>query len=119
MIPPVLKTGNILIVSVQGELRDQAANQMKDSIINSFVAQKAKGVIIDVSGLTVVDSFLGRLLIETAQMIRILGGRIIICGISPALAITMVELGLPLEGIDTALSLDEALQNFGEGNSSG
>lgn len=112
MNPPVLRIGQVLIASVQGELSDRAAVALRDAVVNAFAREKGNGVVIDISGLPIVDSFLGRILVETAQMIRILGGQVVISGVSPALAITVVELGLPLEGIETALTLEEALQKI-------
>jgi len=113
MNPPVLKIGQVLVASVQSELSDQAAIALRDAVTDAFARERALGVIIDISGLPIVDSFLGRILVETAHMIRILGGQVVISGVSPALAITVVELGLPLEKIVTALTLEEALLKLG------
>ncbi|GAA2779505.1 STAS domain-containing protein [Streptomyces rameus] len=107
---PVLKIGEILLVSIQTDLEDQLVLDLQDDLSNRIVATGAKGVVIDISALEIVDSFVGRMLATNASISRILGAETIVVGMRPAVAMTLVELGLSLSGVRTALNLERGLK---------
>ena len=106
---PVLKIGDILLVSIQIDLEDQIAMQLQEDLSNRIVETGAHGVIIDISALEIVDSFIGRMLSTIAAVSRVLDAETVVVGMRPAVAITLVELGLSLNGVRTALNVDKAL----------
>ncbi|WAU81744.1 STAS domain-containing protein [Streptomyces sp. Qhu-G9] len=106
---PVLRLGDVLLVTLQGDLHDSTAEQLQQEISETIARSSATGVIIDISGVEIVDSFLGRVLAEIAAKARLLAARTVVAGMRPAVAITLVELGLTLPGLLTALSTEEAL----------
>jgi rsbT antagonist protein RsbS len=103
---PILKLKDFLLVSIQTDLHDRMAEQLQHDILRRISETQAKGVLIDISALEMVDSFIGRTLADTARMADTLNAEIVIVGMSPAVAITLVELGLSLGGVKTAISLD-------------
>ncbi|HLJ21705.1 MAG TPA: STAS domain-containing protein [Stellaceae bacterium] len=105
----ILKLGNVLIASVQGSMSDADLAQMRDELVLDVRRYRATGVIVDVTLLDVMDSFAARTLRGIAQMIKLLGATAVIVGIQPEVAFSMVQLGLTLEGINTALDLEEGL----------
>lgn len=105
---PVLVLGDILLVTLQGELHDGTAEQLQADVTRRIAHSSATGVVIDISGVDVVDSFLGRILAEIASNARLLAARTVLAGMRPAVAITLVELGLTLPGLHTALDIDRA-----------
>lgn len=105
----ILKQGSVLIASVQGSMTDADLAQMRDELVGDVRRYRSTGVIVDVSLLDVMDSFAARTLRGIAQMIKLLGATAIIVGIQPEVAFSMVQLGLTLEGINTALDLEEGL----------
>lgn len=107
---PILQLGRLLITSVQEDLTDQAAMDLQDALLRRAQTTDADGVVIDVSGMDVVDSFLARVLNDTAQMATLLGARVVICGIRPAVAATLVEMGRGLIGVETALDLEQGVK---------
>ncbi len=107
---PILKQGSILIASVQAALTDADLMQLRSSLVEQVVTRRARGVIVDVTSLDVLDSFATRTLRDTAQMIRLRGADTVIVGIQPEVAFAMVQLGLKLEGIPTALDLEEGIE---------
>lgn len=107
---PVLALGDVLLVSLQGELHDGMAEQLQHDITSRISASRVTGVVIDISGVDVVDSFLGRVLAEIASTARLLAARTVLAGMRPAVAITLVELGLTLPGLVTALDVDRAME---------
>ncbi|WP_225823668.1 STAS domain-containing protein [Streptomyces naphthomycinicus] len=107
---PVLALGDVLLVSLQGELHDGMAEQLQHDITNRISTSRVTGVVIDISGVDMVDSFLGRVLAEIASTARLLAARTILAGMRPAVAITLVELGLTLPGLVTALDVDRAME---------
>ncbi|MDO0928814.1 STAS domain-containing protein [Streptomyces sp. TG1A-8] len=107
---PVLKIGEILLVSIQTDLEDQMVMDLQEDLSNRIVATGAKGVVIDISALEIVDSFVGRMLATNASISRILGAETIVVGMRPAVAMTLVELGLSLKGVRTALNLERGLK---------
>ncbi|SNX66250.1 rsbT antagonist protein RsbS [Streptomyces sp. TLI_55] len=112
---PVLALGDILLVTLRGDLYDGAAEQLQYDITQRIANSPVPvgGVVIDLSGVEIVDSFLGRILAEIAASARLLATRTILAGMRPAVAITLVELGLTLPGLDTALDVDRALALLG------
>jgi rsbT antagonist protein RsbS len=103
---PILKLKEFLLVSIQTDLHDRMAEQLQYDILKRVSETQAKGVLIDISALEMVDSFIGRTLADTARMASTLDSEIVIVGMRPAVAITLVELGLSLGGVQTALNLD-------------
>jgi len=106
---PILKMGDCLLVTVQVEMHDQLALTLQDDLTKRIVDTRARGVLIDISALEVVDSFIGRMLGNIAAMSRILDAQTVVVGMQPAVAITLVELGLSLPGIRTALNVDAGI----------
>ena len=107
---PVLKIGEILLVSIQIDLDDQSAMQLQEDLSDRIVETGAHGVVIDISALEIVDSFIGRMLSTIAAVSRVLDAETVVVGMRPAVAITLVELGLSLNGVRTALNVDKALE---------
>ena len=107
---PVLKIGDILLVSIQIDLEDHTAMQLQDDLSHRIVETGAHGVVIDISALEIVDSFIGRMLSTIASVSRVLDAETVVVGMRPAVAITLVELGLSLKGVRTALNVDRALE---------
>ena len=106
---PILKMGRSLIVSIQVDMHDRLAMTLQDDLTARIVATRARGVLIDISGLEIVDSFIGRMLANIAAMARILDARTVVVGMRPAVAITLVELGLSLPGVETALNVEKGM----------
>src|SRR5262245_14519887 len=106
---PVLTLGDVLLVSIQVDLEDQLALRLQEDLADRIVATGAHGVIIDITALDIVDSFVGRMLSTIASVSRVLDAETIVVGMRPAVAITLVELGLPLRGIRTALTVELGL----------
>jgi rsbT antagonist protein RsbS len=106
---PVLKHNNYLIASIQAALCDGDLIALRDKLVNLVTKNRSTGVILDVSGLDVMDSFSSRIMRDITHMIRLRGSRSVIVGIQPAVAFSMVQLGLTLNGVPTALDLDEGL----------
>jgi rsbT antagonist protein RsbS len=106
---PILRIGACLLVTVQIDMHDELAMALQDDLTNKIVETKARGVLIDISALEMVDSFIGRMLGNIAAMSRILDAQTVVVGMQPAVAITLVELGLSLPGIRTALNVDAGL----------
>ncbi|WP_238007847.1 STAS domain-containing protein [Dactylosporangium sp. AC04546] len=111
---PVLKIGDILLVSIQIDLDDQTAMQLQEDLSDRIVETGAHGVVIDISALEIVDSFIGRMLSTIAAVSRVLDAETVVVGMRPAVAITLVELGLSLNGVRTALNVDKALEILAE-----
>lgn len=111
---PVLKIGEILLVSIQIDLDDQSALQLQEDLSDRIVETGAHGVVIDISALEIVDSFIGRMLSTIASVSRVLDAETVVVGMRPAVAITLVELGLSLNGVRTALNVDKALDILAE-----
>jgi rsbT antagonist protein RsbS len=106
---PILKMGRFLLVTVQVDMHDQLAMQLQEDLTERIVSARARGVLIDISSLEVVDSFIGRMISNIAGMARVLDAETVVVGMQPAVAITLVELGLSLEGVRTALNVDRGM----------
>jgi rsbT antagonist protein RsbS len=106
---PVLKLGDFLLVSIQVELHDELVLNLQDDLTSRIEKTHARGVLIDISALEIVDSFIGRTLAHIAAMARVLDATTVLVGMRPAVAITLVELGMSLKGIRTALDIDKGM----------
>lgn len=106
---PIIQLGDFLLVSIQVDLHDRLALTLQDDLTNMVVKTQAKGVLVDISSLEIVDSFIGRLLSNIASMTRTIGATTVVVGMQPAVAITIVELGLSLTNVQTALNVDRGL----------
>ena len=106
---PILKVGDFLLVTIQVDMHDSLALALQDDLTDKIVRTRARGVLIDISSLEMVDSFIGRMLGNIAAMSRILDAETVVVGMQPSVAITLVELGLSLPGIRTALNVDKGL----------
>jgi rsbT antagonist protein RsbS len=107
---PILKIGSTLLVSIQVDLQDHTAIQLQEDLADRIVAVGARGVVIDISALEIVDSFIGRMLASAASISHVLDATTVVVGMRPAVAITMVELGLSLGGVRTALDVERGLR---------
>jgi rsbT antagonist protein RsbS len=107
---PILQIGQILLVTIQVDMEDQMALALQDDLANKISGTGAKGVLIDISALEIVDSFVGRMLASISGISRILDATTVVVGMQPAVAITLVELGLSLEGVRTALNVERGME---------
>jgi rsbT antagonist protein RsbS len=107
---PILKLGNVLLVTIQVELHDQLAMTLQDDLTHKLSKTRARGVLIDISALEIVDSFIGRSLALIAGIARVMDATTVLVGMRPAVAITLVELGMSLTGIRTALNVEKGMQ---------
>ena len=107
---PILRMGEYLLVTIQVDMHDQLAVQLQDDLTQAIARSQSKGVLIDISALTIVDSFIGRMIANIAGMARILDAHTVLVGMQPAVAITLVELGLSLPGIATALNVERGME---------
>lgn len=106
----ILKMGRYLLVSIQIDMDDRTAMTLQDDLTAQIVKQRSRGVLIDISSLDVVDSFIGRMLANIAAMARILDADTVVVGMQPAVAITLVELGLSLKGVRSALNVERGME---------
>ena len=107
---PILQMGQVLLVTIQLDMQDQMALALQDDLANKISSSGAKGVLIDISALEIVDSFVGRMLASISGITRILDATTVVVGMQPAVAITLVELGLSLEGVRTALNVERGME---------
>ena len=110
---PILKIGEILLVSIQVDMDDHTALALQDDLTERIVETRAHGVIIDITALDIVDSFIGRMLSTIASVSRVLDAETVVVGMRPAVAITLVELGLSLTGVRTALNVERGMELLG------
>ena len=107
---PILRMGNLLLVTIQVDMHDKLALTLQDDLTNRIAEVGARGVLIDISSLEIVDSFIGRTLANIAAMAKVLDAETVVVGMQPAVAITLVELGMSLPGIRTALNVESGMQ---------
>jgi rsbT antagonist protein RsbS len=106
---PILKMGIYLLVTIQVDMHDRLATTLQDDLTARIVQHRAKAVLIDISALEIVDSFIGRMIANIAAMSSVLDAETVVVGMRPAVAITLVELGLPLKGVRTALNVEHGM----------
>ncbi len=109
VVVPILKYRHILLTTIQVELTDTAALAFQETLLQRVADTDARGVVIDITALDVVDSYLARILNETARMVGLLGAQAVLCGMQPAVAITLTEMGRGLIGVRTALNFEQGL----------
>lgn len=107
---PILKMGQFLLVTVQVDLYDRLALGLESDLVAMVNKHESRGVLIDISSVNIVDSFMGRILGNIAQMSRILDAHTVVVGMQPAVAITLIELGLPMTGVHTALNVEKGME---------
>jgi rsbT antagonist protein RsbS len=107
---PIMRLGHNLLVSLQGDLDDGAVLRLEDQITREIVRTRARGMLIDLSGLTIVDSFIARIIARITSMVRLLGAEAVVVGIQPAVAITLVELGVVMDHVHTALNAGRGME---------
>jgi len=107
---PILRMGDLLLVTIQVDMHDRLASALQDDLTGQIAEVSAKGVLIDISSLDIVDSFIGRMLANTSAMARVLGAEAVVVGMQPAVAITLVELGVNLSGVHTALDVEKGVE---------
>lgn len=107
---PILRMGEFLLVTIQVDMQDQLALRLQDDLTHAIEKKGAKGVLVDISALEMVDSFMGRMISDMSGMARILDAKTVLVGMQPAVAITLVELGLSLPGVATALNVERGMQ---------
>ncbi len=110
---PVLKIGPVLMVTIQTDLHDRLAEELQSALLEKLRATGAAAVLIDITALQIVDSFIGRVLSETARMARIMNARVVLVGMRPAVAMTLLEMGLELTDIDSAMDVESGLEKLG------
>ena len=113
---PILKMGSYLLVTIQVDMHDQLALALQDDLTNRIAKERSRGVLIDISSLDVVDSFIGRMIANISGMARVLDADTVVVGMQPSVAITLVELGLPLEGVHTALNVEKGMARLQQKN---
>ena len=106
---PILRMGEFLLVTIQIDMHDQLALKLQDDLSNSILKNASRGVLIDISSLEMVDSFIGRMVADISSIGKILGAETVLVGMQPAVAITLVELGLSLPGVATALNVERGM----------
>lgn len=106
---PILKMGKFLLVTIQVDMHDRLVMSLQDDLTDKISKTGARGVLIDISALEIVDSFIGRMIANIAAMSRVLDAKTVVTGMQPAVAITLVELGLSLDGVKTALNVDRGM----------
>ena len=107
---PILTTGEFLLVTIQVDMHDRLALDLQEDLTKQIVKKQSSGVLIDISSLDMVDSFIGRMLANIASISRLLDAETVVVGMQPAVAITLVELGLSLHGVRTALNVDRGME---------
>src|SRR6187551_2836978 len=107
---PILRMGNFLLVTIQIDLYDRLATNLETDLVQMVSKTSAKGVLIDISALSIVDSFMGRIIGNIGSMSKILGAETVVVGMQPAVAITLIELGLELKGVNTALNVEKGME---------
>jgi rsbT antagonist protein RsbS len=106
---PVLRLGSNLLVALQGELEDAVAEAMQQDLLAAIERSGARGLILDISGLAVVDSYVARVLVDTGRMARLMGATTVLVGMRPEVAATLVQMGFAMDGVETALDVEQGL----------
>ena len=106
---PILKMGAFLLVTIQVDMHDRLALTLQDDLTQRIAKDRSRGVLLDISALDVVDSFIGRMIANMSAMARVLDAETVVVGMQPAVAITLVELGLPMDGVHTALNVEKGM----------
>ena len=106
---PILRYGDTLLTSIQVDLTDQDALEFQSDVLEMVRETEAEGIVLDITALDVVDSFMARVLNDTAEMVRLLGSEVVVCGMQPAVALTLTEMGRELIGVETALNLEQGM----------
>jgi rsbT antagonist protein RsbS len=106
---PILRIGRTLLATIQTELRDNVANAFQQDVLSSLESGDLTGLVIDISGLETVDTYVARVLADTGRMARLMGAGTVLVGMRPEIAATLVRMGYPMNGVDTALNLEEGL----------
>ena len=106
---PILKMGDFLLVTIQVDLYDRLALNLESDLVTTISKYQSKGVLIDISAVNIVDSFMGRILGNIAQMSKIMDAHTVVVGMQPAVAITLIELGMPMNGVHTALNVEKGM----------
>ncbi len=109
---PILQIENFLVASIQTELHDQTAIHFKDDLLQRIYETKARGLVLDLTAIDVVDSFIARIIGDLAEMAGLMGATVVVTGLQPAVAITLVELGVELRGVMTALDLEKGISTL-------
>ncbi|MBL7062632.1 MAG: STAS domain-containing protein [Anaerolineae bacterium] len=112
MIIPILRLKDVLLTSIQVDLTDQEALDFQADVLRMVSETEAGGIVIDITALDVVDSFMARVLNDTARMVRILGAEVVLSGMQPMVALALIEMGRELIGVETALNLDQGLERL-------
>jgi rsbT antagonist protein RsbS len=107
---PILKLGNILLSSIESDITDEHANELQANIVRRMQQSRSRGVILDITSLEVIDSYMARVLNDTARMAQLMGGEVVITGMNPMVALTMVEMGCELVSVMTALTLQHGVE---------
>jgi len=113
---PVVRIGNALVAAMQEDIEDRSALGLADRLAKDVATNPAAMVLLDVSAAQIVDSFISRVIVDIARVCRLLGAQVTVVGMRPAVAITLVELGLTLDGVRTALTIDDAMKALGDGS---
>ncbi len=111
---PILRLKDVLLTSIQVDLTDQEALQFQSDMLNMVAKTDAKGIVIDITAMEIVDSYMARVLNETATMVKVLGAEAVVCGMQPAVALTLIEMGRELVGVESTLNLDQAMDKIQE-----
>lgn len=107
---PILRLGRTLVTAIQGELRDKVAQDFQDDVLSALEKRETDGIVIDISALEVVDTYVARVLLETGRMARLMGAKTVLVGMRPEIAATLVRMGYEMEGVRSALDLQQGLE---------
>lgn len=107
---PILQMGDLLLVTIQVDMHDRLAMTLQDDLTNKIIATNARGVLIDISSLDMIDSFIGRILSHISSMSKVLAAETVVVGMQPAVAITLVELGMSMPGVQTAINVEKGMR---------
>lgn len=112
---PILRMGDLLLVTIQVDMHDRLAMKLQEDLTNKIIMANARGVLIDISALEIIDSFIGRMLSNISSMSNVLAARTVVVGMQPAVAITLVELGMSMPGVHTALNVEKGMEMLSNG----